>query len=362
LLDSQQGQGRKARSDRRGGPDRTGRDHGARLLRAQGRRDPGGPEPGPRTHRGLPLVRHPREAAPVALEADLRVGRQLGARDPDRDAPDPHPALPADAQELFLDEEDAEARAEDERDPGQVQEGQERRGPAAEDERGADEALPGGGVQPDERVLPDPPAASDPRRLLQRAVARDRAAPRAVHPLDSRSVGGGPHVRAPHPDDRDHVHPAGDDADDRRPGAEEDLHGDAADLGVLPEGHALRPRPVLALLQRPDDPPAGPHPEDGQRRAGRREAGQTEASARRERLREETGRIEAMRYEGKTENDAVEAAAQALGVPAGELKYKVVRDEKSFWGGRVVEIELEAPGRATEMGIAPRSEERRVGR
>ncbi|HKA36008.1 MAG TPA: R3H domain-containing nucleic acid-binding protein [Thermoanaerobaculia bacterium] len=60
-----------------------------------------------------------------------------------------------------------------------------------------------------------------------------------------------------------------------------------------------------------------------------------------------------MRYEGKTENDAVEAAAQALGVPAGELKYKVVRDEKSFWGGRVVEIELEAPGRATEMGIAP---------
>ena len=52
-----------------------------------------------------------------------------------------------------------------------------------------------------------------------------------------------------------------------------------------------------------------------------------------------------MRYEGKTENDAVEAAAQSLGVPAAELKYKVVRDEKSFWGGRVVEIELEAPGR-----------------
>ena len=43
---------------------------------------------------------------------------------------DPHPALPADAQELLVDEEDAEARAEDERDPGQVQEGQERRGAA----------------------------------------------------------------------------------------------------------------------------------------------------------------------------------------------------------------------------------------
>ena len=53
-----------------------------------------------------------------------------------------------------------------------------------------------------------------------------------------------------------------------------------------------------------------------------------------------------MRYEGKTEADAVEAASQALGVPASELKYKIVRDEKSFWGGRVVEIELEAPGRA----------------
>jgi spoIIIJ-associated protein len=60
-----------------------------------------------------------------------------------------------------------------------------------------------------------------------------------------------------------------------------------------------------------------------------------------------------MRYEGKTENDAVEAAAQSLGVPAAELKYKVVRDEKSFWGGRVVEIELEAPGKVAGAGLAP---------
>ena len=52
-----------------------------------------------------------------------------------------------------------------------------------------------------------------------------------------------------------------------------------------------------------------------------------------------------MRYEGKTEADAVEAAAQAIGVNAAELKYRVVRDEKSFWGGRVVEIELEEPGK-----------------
>ncbi len=45
-----------------------------------------------------------------------------------------------------------------------------------------------------------------------------------------------------------------------------------------------------------------------------------------------------MRYEGKTVDDAVAAAAQALGVPAAQLQYRVVRDEKSFWGGRVVEI------------------------
>lgn len=50
-----------------------------------------------------------------------------------------------------------------------------------------------------------------------------------------------------------------------------------------------------------------------------------------------------MRYEGKSEEEAREAAARALGVPAGELKYRVVRDERSFWGGRVVEIDVEGP-------------------
>jgi spoIIIJ-associated protein len=48
-----------------------------------------------------------------------------------------------------------------------------------------------------------------------------------------------------------------------------------------------------------------------------------------------------MRYEGKSEQDAVDEAARALGKPAGELRYRVVRDDKSFWGGRVVEIEIE---------------------
>lgn len=51
-----------------------------------------------------------------------------------------------------------------------------------------------------------------------------------------------------------------------------------------------------------------------------------------------------MRYEAKTEQEAVEGAAKALGKPAAELKYTVIRDEKAFWGGRVVEIEVEDGG------------------
>jgi spoIIIJ-associated protein len=48
-----------------------------------------------------------------------------------------------------------------------------------------------------------------------------------------------------------------------------------------------------------------------------------------------------MRYEGKSEQDAVDQAARALGKSSEQLRYRVVRDEKSFWGGRVVEIEVE---------------------
>jgi spoIIIJ-associated protein len=48
-----------------------------------------------------------------------------------------------------------------------------------------------------------------------------------------------------------------------------------------------------------------------------------------------------MRYEAKTEQDAVEGAAKALGKSAAQIKYTVIRDEKAFWGGRVVEIEVE---------------------
>jgi spoIIIJ-associated protein len=60
-----------------------------------------------------------------------------------------------------------------------------------------------------------------------------------------------------------------------------------------------------------------------------------------------------MRYEAKTERDAVEAAAKALGRPASEVRYTVIRDEKAFWGGRVVEIEVEEgarPGPEAERG------------
>ena len=48
-----------------------------------------------------------------------------------------------------------------------------------------------------------------------------------------------------------------------------------------------------------------------------------------------------MRYEAKTVEEAIDGAARALGKTASELKYTVIRDEKSFWGGRVVEIEVD---------------------
>lgn len=60
-----------------------------------------------------------------------------------------------------------------------------------------------------------------------------------------------------------------------------------------------------------------------------------------------------MRFEGKTEPEALEAAAKELGRPAGEVTYRVVRDEKSFWGGRVVEIEVEGPAVAPAEPRAP---------
>lgn len=68
-----------------------------------------------------------------------------------------------------------------------------------------------------------------------------------------------------------------------------------------------------------------------------------------------------MRYEAKTEQDAVAAAAKALGKPAAEIRYTVIRDERAFWGGRVVEIEVEAEetrGKRTEAAGEPETAER----
>jgi len=48
-----------------------------------------------------------------------------------------------------------------------------------------------------------------------------------------------------------------------------------------------------------------------------------------------------MRYEGKSETDAVAAAARERNLAPSAVHYRVVRDEKSFWGGRVVEIEVD---------------------
>ena len=62
-----------------------------------------------------------------------------------------------------------------------------------------------------------------------------------------------------------------------------------------------------------------------------------------------------MRFEGKSEQDAIETALKELKRPASELRYHVVRDEKSFWGGRVVEIEVEVEGGGAPL--AAREEE-----
>ena len=64
-----------------------------------------------------------------------------------------------------------------------------------------------------------------------------------------------------------------------------------------------------------------------------------------------------MRYEAKTVEEAVEGAARALGMPAKELKYTVIRDEKSFWGGRVVEIEVEDGGAGSRQSAVDSAEE-----
>jgi spoIIIJ-associated protein len=67
-----------------------------------------------------------------------------------------------------------------------------------------------------------------------------------------------------------------------------------------------------------------------------------------------------MRFEGKSEQDAIETALKELKRPASELRYHVVRDEKSFWGGRVVEIEVEVEGAAAAIASPAAQEPERA--
>jgi spoIIIJ-associated protein len=63
------------------------------------------------------------------------------------------------------------------------------------------------------------------------------------------------------------------------------------------------------------------------------------------------------RFEGKTEEEAVATALKHLKRPASELAYTVIRDEKSFWGGRVVEIEVgDAGGVESHEPVQPAAE------
>jgi len=64
-----------------------------------------------------------------------------------------------------------------------------------------------------------------------------------------------------------------------------------------------------------------------------------------------------MRFEAKTEAEAVEMAARELGIEASGVEYRVVRDERSFWGGRIVEIEAGEPERTAPA--PPAAPERR---
>ena len=65
-----------------------------------------------------------------------------------------------------------------------------------------------------------------------------------------------------------------------------------------------------------------------------------------------------MRFEAKTEAEAVEMAARELGIEASGVEYRVVRDERSFWGGRIVEIEAGEPERSSPAPAPPAAPER----
>src|SRR5205823_13833571 len=77
---------------------------------------------------------------------------------------------------------DAEDTAADGQAPGALQ------GRPGGPPEGDDGALPSASREPAVGLSSDGPPAADLRRPVQRIVARDRAAPRAVRPLDQRSL------------------------------------------------------------------------------------------------------------------------------------------------------------------------------
>ena len=132
-------------------------------------------------------LRLARRAAAARAEVGERLRRQL--RLVDRRAHGAHQPrhVPAPPQERRLDAEDAGDPAGGEGDPGSLREPEDERPGAAEDEHGADEPVPRARREPRERLRPDAPDVPGALRVLLDALGGDRAARRAVHPVDPRS-------------------------------------------------------------------------------------------------------------------------------------------------------------------------------
>ena len=141
---------------------------------------------------------------------------------------DPLPAAP---QERGVDAEDAGDSARGQGDPGSLLEAEGDRPGKAEDEHGDDGPLQGEGRQPGERLRADAADDAVHLRVLRAALDRDRAARRAVHLLDSRSVGARSVFRHADPDGHQPGVAAAPGAGGRHgPDSAED---DDADAGVL---------------------------------------------------------------------------------------------------------------------------------
>ena len=163
------------------------RPRSGRLLGSQALRDPVPASVPAHSHHPLGHVRADRsaDAPPPAVDPRQR-GRQLRVGDRDPHLRHQARALPAHAQELRLDAEDAEAAAEDRGDQAEVP-GQAARpeGPAqprepAQDERGDAGAVQGRGRQPRRRLPAVAAADAGLLRVLRPAAQLGRALERAL--------------------------------------------------------------------------------------------------------------------------------------------------------------------------------------